>query len=78
MTPFEASKDSKRYNLRKNQYGTDERKKEKFIQNNKNLNVKGSSSRRYKFKLGDRVKISYLKNQSTTNIQKNGLEKYLQ
>ena len=62
MTPFEASKESKKYELWKNQYGT-ERKKEKFIQSSKNLNVKGTTSRGYKFKLGDRVKISYLKNQ---------------
>ena len=38
-------------------------KKEKIIQSSKNFNIKGSSFRRYKFKLGDRVKISYLKNQ---------------
>ena len=55
MTPCEASKESKKYDLWKKQYGT-ERK-------SKNLNVKGTTSRRYKFKLGDRVKISYLKNQ---------------
>ena len=39
------------------------KEKEKIIQSSKNFNVKGSSSRRYKFRLGDRVKISYIKNQ---------------
>ena len=64
MTPFEASKETKKYVLWKNQFGTDERKKkEKINQNSKNFTIKRSSSRGYKFKLGDRVKISYLKNQ---------------
>ena len=47
------------------QHASDENrvKKHKISQNNKNPNVKKGSTRRYKFKLGDRVKISYLKNQ---------------
>ena len=63
MTPSEASKETKKYDLWQKQYGTDEKKLKKIIQSNKNLNIKGSSSRRYRFKIGDRVKISYLKNQ---------------
>ena len=63
MTPSEASKETKKYDLWQKQYGTDEKNLKKIIQSNKNLNIKGSSSRRYRFKIGDRVKISYLKNQ---------------
>ena len=55
MSPFEASKEGKKYDLWQKQYGTDRKKK--------NPKLAEVSPRRYKFRLGDRVKISYLKNQ---------------
>ena len=64
MSPSVASKDSKKYDLWKRQYGTEGKQKENFNQNKKkNPKLTETTSRRYKFRLGDRVKISYLKNQ---------------
>ena len=76
MAPSEAvSQDP--YTVWSNQYG--EKHQSTVVKKQKKYSLGGTKYPKiYKFKVGDRVKISYLKKPGTGSIPKSGLVKYLQ
>ena len=73
MTPQEA-KEKNNYQVWKNQYAPKINSKRNKI---KPKNKGQSTRHQYKFKLGDKVKISHIKKHSIENILKNGQVKFL-
>ena len=80
MSPSDAQ-DVDSFILWKRQYAIDLNKPSSSTKNYKNKTKKNSSTKlytkRYKFKLGDKVKISYIKKNSIESILKDGLERFL-
>ena len=80
MSPSDAQ-DVDSFILWKRQYAIDLNKPSSSAKNYRNKTKNNSSrklyTKRYKFKLGDKVKISYIKKNLTESILKDGLERFL-